>query len=442
MAESSFSPRLFSPAMEELLKSELAKIWSSASYYLGQELALYQAVRIPGLGSFTVVRETVVSQQKGPVVVDRPVFHLAKALAQDHDLLYDSIDVPAPLPAPKPMVISLLVEGEEPWIPDLGSPEAVAGDVSPGRLCNGPGSARRKELREILVQSSSLSRAMRAAAVQTAASGPGLLAGLQEQKIPEVPSAALRREWLLAITGGNSDNILKLLEQDPSLMSVADHVMGFTALHWLAKHGQQKTFTEVISRIHEKGCAISVDTRTPKAGLTPLHNHMSSVSDITLGKDTKLQTKPPLPAPNPMVISLLEEGEEPWIPDVGSPEAVAGDVSPAGAGIRNPRKGLQEGGVVNRQCGSIDMEEMRRDVHVDQEQGQGEHNKSQRGKHLLKASGNPQDLSTDPSLDFLSQHLLDDKGKPEIAHAAPDTPPPEMSYMASTSSFPPPPHLG
>ncbi|OXB54444.1 hypothetical protein ASZ78_003579, partial [Callipepla squamata] len=72
----------------------LAKIWSSASYYLGQQLALYQAVHIPGLGSFTVVRENVVSQQKGLVVVDRPVFHLAKVLAQDHDLLYDSIDVP------------------------------------------------------------------------------------------------------------------------------------------------------------------------------------------------------------------------------------------------------------------------------------------------------------------------------------------------------------
>ncbi|OXB52283.1 hypothetical protein ASZ78_017081, partial [Callipepla squamata] len=108
-----------------------------------------------------------------------------------------------------------------------------------------------------------------------------------------------------------------------------------------------------------------------------------SLPESSNGLSTSISA--PLPAPKPMVISLLEEGEEPWVPDVGSLEAVAGDVSPAGAGIRNLRKGLQEGGVVNRQCGSIDMEEIRRDVHVDQGQIEWKQNKMQQGKHLLKA---------------------------------------------------------
>ncbi|KAM6032497.1 uncharacterized protein LJ206_002323 [Theristicus caerulescens] len=86
-------PRL-SPTTQKLKNSEFANIWASASWYLSQRLALHQAVCIPGLGTFAVVRERVASMEKDLVLVERPVFHLAKAIAQDHDLRYGCIEVP------------------------------------------------------------------------------------------------------------------------------------------------------------------------------------------------------------------------------------------------------------------------------------------------------------------------------------------------------------
>lgn len=55
---------------------------------------LFQAVRIPGLGTFTVVTEQVASQKNDIVTVERPMFHLAKAIVHNHDLRYDYIDIP------------------------------------------------------------------------------------------------------------------------------------------------------------------------------------------------------------------------------------------------------------------------------------------------------------------------------------------------------------
>uniref|UniRef100_A0A8V1AGV7 KRAB domain-containing protein n=1 Tax=Gallus gallus TaxID=9031 RepID=A0A8V1AGV7_CHICK len=43
----------------------------------------------------------------------------------------------SPLPAPRPRLISLLEGGKDPWIPDVRSPEAVPGDLSPGEVLEG-----------------------------------------------------------------------------------------------------------------------------------------------------------------------------------------------------------------------------------------------------------------------------------------------------------------
>ena len=45
--------------------------------------------------------------------------------------------IEASLPAPKPGLISLLEGGEDPWIPDVRSPEAMPGYLSPGELLEG-----------------------------------------------------------------------------------------------------------------------------------------------------------------------------------------------------------------------------------------------------------------------------------------------------------------
>ncbi|XP_072192143.1 ankyrin repeat domain-containing protein SOWAHD [Excalfactoria chinensis] len=148
-------------------------------------------------------------------------------------------------------------------------PEVSQARRSVSRLCSSPSSTQRKELREILLQSSSLSHTM-----QMTSSGPGLFTGPQEQEMleqrPKVLSFTLHREWLLAMARGDTANILRLLDQDPSLLSAADPVTGFSALHWLAKHGHQKSFSEVISLAQKKGCPINVNIRTTMGGFTPL----------------------------------------------------------------------------------------------------------------------------------------------------------------------------
>ncbi|XP_040538412.1 zinc finger protein 586-like [Gallus gallus] len=85
-------------------------------------------------------------------------------------------------------------------------------------------------------------------------------------------------------------------------------------------------------------------------------------------------------------------GEDPWIPDVRSPEAVPGDLSP-GIGITDILEDLQESGVAEGRWGSACVREIRRDVQGGLRQGQGEHIKKALGKRLGKTGRSSLDFN-------------------------------------------------
>ncbi|NXO61918.1 SWAHD protein, partial [Phainopepla nitens] len=81
----------------------------------------------------------------------------------------------------------------------------------------------------------------------------------------------LEHAWLLTVAEGDADSIIKLLDLDPSLLTRRDFVTGFTALHWLAKHGRHESFIQVISHAQKKGYPVDMNIPTASGGLTPLH---------------------------------------------------------------------------------------------------------------------------------------------------------------------------
>uniref|UniRef100_A0A8C3SMF8 Sosondowah ankyrin repeat domain family member D n=1 Tax=Chelydra serpentina TaxID=8475 RepID=A0A8C3SMF8_CHESE len=135
---------------------------------------------------------------------------------------------------------------------------------APGtRLSIGRGSARRRGLKEVLLQSSGAEGAMWLAAL--------------EQKLEQSPEDLslaldpLEHEWMLTVAQGDPESIMRLLDVDPSLLNRRDFVTGFTALHWLAKHGRHEALIEVITCAENKGYHADVNIPTASGGLTPLH---------------------------------------------------------------------------------------------------------------------------------------------------------------------------
>ncbi|NXA36947.1 SWAHD protein, partial [Eudromia elegans] len=81
----------------------------------------------------------------------------------------------------------------------------------------------------------------------------------------------LEHEWLLTAAQGDEEGILRLLELEPGLLARKDFVTGFTALHWLAKHGRHESLIRVVALARSRGYDVDVDVAAGSGGLTPLH---------------------------------------------------------------------------------------------------------------------------------------------------------------------------
>ncbi|XP_072286919.1 ankyrin repeat domain-containing protein SOWAHD [Pyxicephalus adspersus] len=76
--------------------------------------------------------------------------------------------------------------------------------------------------------------------------------------------------WMLMVAEGNFDELQESLQEDPSLLYKRDFVTGYSAIHWIAKHGHHEDLIRIMDFAHASGYIVDVNTRAG-GGLTPLH---------------------------------------------------------------------------------------------------------------------------------------------------------------------------
>lgn len=80
----------------------------------------------------------------------------------------------------------------------------------------------------------------------------------------------LEHEWMLTAAEGQYDSIIGPLTSDPSLLYRKDFVTGFSAIHWLAKHGKHEDLIQLMQFAEAQGLPVDINARA-SGGLTPLH---------------------------------------------------------------------------------------------------------------------------------------------------------------------------
>ncbi|KAF6133064.1 sosondowah ankyrin repeat domain family member B [Phyllostomus discolor] len=91
-----------------------------------------------------------------------------------------------------------------------------------------------------------------------------------EHRSCAVPLDAREHEWIVKLATGSWIQVLALFWEDPQLALHKDFLTGYTALHWIAKHGNLRALQDLVSGTQKAGIALDVNVKS-SCGYTPLH---------------------------------------------------------------------------------------------------------------------------------------------------------------------------
>ncbi|XP_047712142.1 ankyrin repeat domain-containing protein SOWAHB [Prionailurus viverrinus] len=91
-----------------------------------------------------------------------------------------------------------------------------------------------------------------------------------EHKSSLVPLDAREHEWIVKLASGSWIHVLTLFWEDPQLALHKDFLTGYTALHWIAKHGDLRALQDFVSSAQKAGVTLDVNVKS-SGGYTPLH---------------------------------------------------------------------------------------------------------------------------------------------------------------------------
>ncbi|XP_070800132.1 coiled-coil domain-containing protein 81 [Pituophis catenifer annectens] len=84
--------------LPKLTSEDVVNIWDTVSEFVEKQLSMNKGVQIPGLGTFSFLREKLHVGTNKCVLLQRPVFLLSEKLAQIHGLKFNKIRIPGDIP--------------------------------------------------------------------------------------------------------------------------------------------------------------------------------------------------------------------------------------------------------------------------------------------------------------------------------------------------------